>query len=228
MTDHPNDEGPRTVVPTALPLVCRAACAAGPLADLPVLITTRDYRRLRSLLSDPREAPDGAVLKFLAQRLGRAAVRQPNAVPSEAVTMNSRVRFRPKLGQPSEARTLVFDEEYSTVGKAVSILSPLGIALLGLRAGNTMSYVALAIGNVAYQPEREGRLLRAAQRLWPAGQRDRGGKERWPAPADTDNGRRTVVPHPPTPVPRPAAPDDDNRHRPEDLVNSWPFRERES
>lgn len=128
MTDHPNDGGPRTVVPTALPLACRVASAAGPSADLPVLMATRDYRRLRSLLSDPREAPEGAILKFLVQKVDRAAVRQSNAVPSDVVTMNSRVCFRPKPGQPSEARTLVYDEEYSTVGKTVSILSPLGCA----------------------------------------------------------------------------------------------------
>jgi hypothetical protein len=43
-------------------------------------------------------------------------------------------------------------------------------------------------------------------------------REKWRA--DVGNGRRTIVPRPPAPVPRPTTPDDDNYNRPEDLVNS--------
>jgi regulator of nucleoside diphosphate kinase len=145
------------------------------LHDLPLVhVTDRDYRCLRSLTRTERSATEETVLRFLARELDRVAVYLPTEIPSDAVTLRSRVIFRADLNQRLESRALVYGRIHSGIGGIVSILTPLGVALLGLRAGSRMPYRGLdgrlrtvSVERLAYQPETQERQLRPPYRYWP-------------------------------------------------------------
>jgi regulator of nucleoside diphosphate kinase len=185
-------------------------CNVHAMAGLPpVLVTSGDARRLRAMLSGTPAGTDASVIRFLTRELDRAVVCQPDIVPSDVVTMNSRVFFRRNVGQPIESRTLVYDEDYAVPGATLSVFTPLGAALLGLRDGSRMPYVSregiryvAVVERVAYQPEGEGRLQRAPYRYWPQS------AERDGAPAGT--GRVVALRPRPQQHPHAPAPADDD------------------
>ena len=129
------------------------------------LITEFDQRRLKGLLSGVRKRSgvDAWRLTALELELERAEVVSPLEVPSGVVTMNSRVRL---LDLDTGERTyvaLVFPDATSTgPGTDVPVLSPLGLALLGARAGEVMEWPLptgqrrLRVEDIVYQPEAAG------------------------------------------------------------------------
>jgi regulator of nucleoside diphosphate kinase len=167
-----------------------------PVAALPqIVVTRRDYDRLRAVAENARGRVDAGIVHFLDRELDRAAICRTGVVPRDVVTMKSRVFYRRHAGLPIETRTLVYQKEDGAVGGTLPILSPLGVALLGLRAGSRMPYASIdgtrwlaSVEWIAYQPEAEGRLLRAPYRYWPktgsAPQKEAppGGRPERPAP----------------------------------------------
>jgi len=185
-------------------------------SDLPpLLITCHDHDRLRSLIDRSRDHVDEAILRFLSDELDRATICRPGVIPADVVTMNSRVFFRRHITHPVESGTLVYDETHWAVGTAIPVLSPLGAALLGLRAGSAMAYTAregmrwiATVERVAYQPEAEGRFLRAPYRYWPRpSATDDQEKRRAP---DDDRDERRGIPLRPRPIRNPNLPDGDD------------------
>lgn len=103
-----------------------------------IIVTDGDVDRLRrlvralkySLFRDQRE------LELLDQTLESAEVMPPGRVPRHVVRMNSRVRVLDFDTRRKEMYTLVFPEEANATRGFISVLAPLGIALLGRRSGN--------------------------------------------------------------------------------------------
>ncbi len=125
----------------------------------PVAMTDRDWRRLRRLVRCAA-ALYHPVSELLAREVGRATVCPVEEIPSDVVTMNSRVVFRTGRGDGVQSRFLVFPERYTPNGYCVSVTSPLGAALIGLRTGSSFHYRSLDgeprcvfVQDVAYQPE---------------------------------------------------------------------------
>src|SRR5690606_24597926 len=71
----------------------------------------------------------------------RAQVVADHAVPADVVRMGSVVRYRTSLGATGRVR-LVYPNEAAAEGEAVSVLTPMGIALIGLRAGQSITWTA--------------------------------------------------------------------------------------
>ena len=135
-------------------------------------VTQHDMERLRALISsassgrggggDDRDRP---YLATLARELDQAVVVGPDEVPADVVTMNSRARLRD--GRRTWTMTLVFPEDANPEEGAISVLAPLGAALLGCRVGQTVTFRvpggaerACDILSVLYQPEAAGDLHR--------------------------------------------------------------------
>ena len=85
-----------------------------------------------------------------------------NKIPADVVTMNSVVCVVDDTGAEQEW-TLVYPEEANVASAKLSVLSPMGAALLGARAGKSVKYSApngaqrsLRIDRVAFQPEAAG------------------------------------------------------------------------
>jgi regulator of nucleoside diphosphate kinase len=128
-----------------------------------VVITAADFDRLNGLVrsNDPRRGPatPGA---SLGQELSRGEVVPPTDVPRGVVTMNSRVRVRDEDGDEPEDYTLVYPQDADIDEGRVSVLAPMGMALLGAKVGDVVEVRApagvrrLRIDRLLYQPEAAG------------------------------------------------------------------------
>lgn len=128
----------------------------------PITISSLDLRRLDQLL-DSLPLNSCAEADLLRAELERAQVLEPEQMPPDVVTMNSRVRFRVDPSQKEYDLTLVYPKDLDGSAGRISILAPVGCALLGLRVGQQIEWPALhgtsvrvRIVEVLYQPEREG------------------------------------------------------------------------
>ena len=130
-----------------------------------IIISTLDAERLEALLES---LPDGSFpgREALEAELLRAEVVPPKDVPATTVTMNSTVRFR--VGPDETFKlTLAYPRDADGSADRISVLAPVGSALLGLSQGDEMEWpkpgggtVTVLIEEVTYQPERAGELHR--------------------------------------------------------------------
>ena len=129
-----------------------------------IYVTESDLKRLGSLLNSawPRNKKDMDYLTKLEEELERAQVVSPQAIPGDVVTMNSQARIRDLDSNEEMVFTLVFPAEADYVRGRLSVLAPIGTALLGYRAGDTIEWEVpsgirrLKIEQVLYQPEAAG------------------------------------------------------------------------
>lgn len=127
-----------------------------------ITISSLDASRLERLLDsvDGKQFPDSEEL--LAELL-RANVVEPRDIPPDVVTMNSTVTFQVESSEREFSLTLVYPKDADDSSTKISILAPVGSALLGLREGDEMSWpkpgggaLKVNILKVTYQPERAG------------------------------------------------------------------------
>jgi Transcription elongation factor len=129
-----------------------------------IYITEFDLNRLRDVLKARINVKvrDRDHLDSLENELDRAHVVGPSAIPRDVVTMNSQVRIEDVDTGMENVYTLVFPSDASIPDKKISILAPIGTALLGSRAGGTVDWPVPAgmrtvrIKEVLYQPEAAG------------------------------------------------------------------------
>jgi regulator of nucleoside diphosphate kinase len=125
----------------------------------PIRVTDKDIEKLSSLIErmNSREAAQ------LAEELSRAVVIPANEVPRDVVTMNSKVRFLDMRTHEELEVTLVYPDDASADTGRISILAPVGMALLGLRCGQKIHWPLpggrarhMLVTTVLYQPEANG------------------------------------------------------------------------
>ncbi|MCC6362495.1 MAG: nucleoside diphosphate kinase regulator [Bryobacterales bacterium] len=128
-----------------------------------IYITEADFEKLRLLVEGRRSGrgPDPENLDTLEQELDRADVVEAEAIPRDVVTMNSEVRLKDLDSGDIKVYRLVFPSQ-ARVDTTISILAPIGIALLGYRVGDTIEWRVpkgirrLKVLDVLYQPEAAG------------------------------------------------------------------------
>ncbi|KAA3629765.1 MAG: nucleoside diphosphate kinase regulator [Proteobacteria bacterium] len=126
-----------------------------------IILTSQDLNRLETLLDAlPTDAFPGKV--ELRAELDRAEVVEPQDIPPDVVTMNSRVRFALESGEEFSL-TLVYPKDMDGSADRISIIAPVGSALLGLSAGEHIEWprpgggiLKVRLVEVVYQPERAG------------------------------------------------------------------------
>lgn len=125
-------------------------------------INELDLERLEELLDRP-EYRQLATAQSLARELDRANLVLPQEIPANVVTMNSQVRFRDLSDDSIHVRTLVYPQRANATADTLSVLAPLGAALLGLSVGQEIdwqlpggSHAQLRVEAVLYQPEAAG------------------------------------------------------------------------
>lgn len=122
------------------------------MSDRPI-VNKLDSARLEPLLSG--SGLEEPVLR-LRSLLERAKIVAPPRVPPDVVTMNSRVRVRYPGDEEAETFDLTFPDS-----TGLSVLSPLGAALLGAREGESVQWAGsrvfrrVTVERIEYQPERE-------------------------------------------------------------------------
>lgn len=128
-----------------------------------IIISRDDLRRLESLLTSNFVEAMGCkpYLTDLQSELQRAMVVESSDVPSDVVTMNSTVRFRDEDTDEVETYTLVLPERANIAANKLSILAPVGTAILGYRVGDVVRWKVpsgwrcLKVEAVLHQPQRE-------------------------------------------------------------------------
>ena len=132
----------------------------------PITISSLDAARLERMLDalGSRPIPNKEELEA---ELERANIVEPADMPPDVVTMNSTVIFRMESSNTEFALTLVYPKDMDDGTGKISVLAPVGSALLGLREGDQISWPKPGGGllrvrslKVVYQPERSGDFLR--------------------------------------------------------------------
>jgi regulator of nucleoside diphosphate kinase len=106
----------------------------------PLFIIRDDYIRLGLLLSSLGVARPGGVIEKLRGELARATIIDSAEAPADLVTMHARVEFEYLGTGEVEEYVLVYPERADAASGRLSILAPVGTALLGLRAGDTIDW----------------------------------------------------------------------------------------
>jgi regulator of nucleoside diphosphate kinase len=125
----------------------RAACAArvfkeAAMRDHPIVITESDAAKLRGLLATRARAErDRHHLEELLTELERAVIVEPHEVPHDVITMQTRVRVRDLMSGERRDLMLVLPTEADVRAQRISVLAPLGTALLGYREGDEVEWV---------------------------------------------------------------------------------------
>jgi regulator of nucleoside diphosphate kinase len=111
------------------------------MSDVSVIISTADHARLRRIVSDGmriRRVPPSA--RWLEAELDRAEVVSPSKLPENVISMHSVFEFQDGITDQVRRATLVYPgEEDQGIGR-ISVLSPLGSALIGLAERQSMHW----------------------------------------------------------------------------------------
>lgn len=131
-----------------------------------ITLSSLDYDRISELL-ERLPKPWSREATVLATELERAELVEPTQMPPNRVTMNSRVRFRLLDSNEEHELTLSYPRDCGNDSRRVSVLAPIGSALLGLAVGQQIDWplangrtTRLEILAIDYQPERSGDLHR--------------------------------------------------------------------
>jgi regulator of nucleoside diphosphate kinase len=125
-----------------------------------ITLSRLDAERLERMLDalDGKSFPGRLELE---EEIARANVVEPAQVPPTVVTMNSSVRFKVESSDTEFSLTLVYPRDADGSNDKISILAPVGSALLGLNEGDEIKWpapgggmMAVTIIVVSYQPER--------------------------------------------------------------------------
>ncbi|HCC81827.1 MAG TPA: nucleoside diphosphate kinase regulator [Methylophaga sp.] len=127
-----------------------------------IIISELDYSRIDNLL---RATPGIAtnIKSALLTELERAELVAPEQIPANVVTMNSQVKFSVISTGVTFTLKLVYPKDMDDSGNTISILAPVGSAMLGLKEGDEIDWqdgqggmLQVRIETIEYQPERAG------------------------------------------------------------------------
>lgn len=123
-----------------------------------ITVTVADFERLGTLLA----SYDEATSERLDEELSRAQVVPEREVPPDVVTMNSEVQYEDVVTGALRQVRIVYPKDADAEHGKISVLAPLGSALLGLRVGQSIDWTMpsgarhLRVVAVPYQPEANG------------------------------------------------------------------------
>jgi regulator of nucleoside diphosphate kinase len=125
-----------------------------------IYVTQTDFELLRQVAQRPRtgHAPELEYLEPLQEELDRAEVVEPEALPRDVITMNSEVNLRDLDSGEEKVYKLIFPTQ-PRGENTVSILAPIGTAMLGYRVGDVIEWSVpkgirrLQVMEILYQPE---------------------------------------------------------------------------
>jgi regulator of nucleoside diphosphate kinase len=131
------------------------------MTDRRIVITEDDMARLEHLFRGTGGARrrDQAHVEDLERELDRAEVVPGADVPPDVVTMHSTARIRDLDTGARAVYTIVFPHEADAAQRRISILAPIGTALIGYRVGDVVEWSTpggerrLLVEAVLFQPE---------------------------------------------------------------------------
>jgi regulator of nucleoside diphosphate kinase len=130
-----------------------------------IRVTELDSRRLQGLIEGSRvkDTRDAGNVKLLERHLDDAEIIPAESIGPHVVTMNSEVRVRDLDSPETMVFQVVFPRAADATAGKISVLAPLGMAVLGRRLGEHVTWEVpggvrrLLVDRILYQPEREGK-----------------------------------------------------------------------
>lgn len=107
----------------------------------PITLTRPDVKRLTALLDHERGGTRDFLVERLEEEVQRAVVVEPNAAGG-AVTLGSEVEYENMESGQRRVVRLVLPEDADPAHARLSVLTPLGCSLIGLRPGDTFTWDA--------------------------------------------------------------------------------------
>jgi regulator of nucleoside diphosphate kinase len=131
------------------------------MADRDIYVTEQDHQQLSRLVEGARgrRTRDLAHIEQLDAELDRAHIVSADEIPPDVVTMNSQIALRDLDTGAEMVLTLVFPPQSNVDERKVSVLAPLGTAVLGYRTGDIIEWEVpgrtrrLQVERVLYQAE---------------------------------------------------------------------------
>jgi len=135
------------------------------IRETTIYITEIDRQRLEKLIeiaSQRDDAVNREYLRKLEHELDMAETVAPAEVPADVITMRSKVRLRDLNSGEEMIYTLVFPTETDSGNGKISVLAPIGTAMLGYRVGSVIEWQVpsglrrIKVEEILYQPEAAG------------------------------------------------------------------------
>ena len=129
-----------------------------------IFLTTKDVEKLRDLIREAyhTEYRGSDYLKLLSAEMEKASVVDPEQIPADVITLNSTARLIDQDIDEEMVYTLVFPEDADPSQGKISILAPIGTAMLGYKVGDTFEWDTpggkriILVEEILYQPEASG------------------------------------------------------------------------
>jgi regulator of nucleoside diphosphate kinase len=134
------------------------------MSNQSISISSVDYARLEPMIRDAvaSSSTSRELLRALNSKIDQARVLDPSDMPGDVVTMNSLVRLRDLDTDEVDVYTLVYPGFADVAKNLLSILTPIGTAIFGVRQGETIESGLLLgprrlrVEQVEFQPESAG------------------------------------------------------------------------
>lgn len=131
-----------------------------------IYITKSDAMRLKKLVNSQNMSSlniqDKESLEDLKKEIDRAELVEPKDIPKNVITMNSMVCLKDLGSREEMMYTLVFPDSADISKNKISILAPIGTALIGYKVGDIIEWKVPAglrkikVEKILYQPEAAG------------------------------------------------------------------------
>ena len=132
------------------------------MSERNIYVTSDDRKRLQALLSRPTDTMDRDDVSDLVAEVQRAVVVPASEIPPDVITMNSRARLLDLDQLTTLDYTVVYPENADFAAGRISVVAPIGAAMLGYRVGDEIEWVVpsgprrLRVEAILYQPEAAG------------------------------------------------------------------------
>jgi Transcription elongation factor len=108
--------------------------------DRPIYITNDDYSKLRLLIDSLGASARSPAVQKLRGELDRAVVLDANALPPNVVALNTQFEIEDLATGEIDAYTLVFPDRANVDQRMLSVLAPIGTAVLGYAEGDEVEW----------------------------------------------------------------------------------------
>lgn len=131
-----------------------------------ITLTEMDYNRIHSLIEQQLLNPTpNKEIAILEEEIEQARILDFPEIPTDLVTMNSKVKYQNVTDGKENEITIVYPKSADSARGLVSVTAPLGMALLGLREDEEIDWAfpdgsvkRLKVLKIIYQPEANGDL----------------------------------------------------------------------
>ena len=127
-----------------------------------IYLTEKDYQRLHTLVQAQRHINGTSSVEALGKELKRAQIVAAEEIPVDVITMNSTVRLIELKSKSEMIITIVYPKDVDLAARKISVLAPVGTAVLGCRVGDKIDWpvpqgtASYRVEEIIYQPEAAG------------------------------------------------------------------------